>query len=106
MNMSYEKKSRDIVDRRICRPSSVISWRMTCGRQSQGKAQKDDVETGEVIPLYAENVKEAYQKELKEYVKHLSQMCLQYRIKYVPVDIKENFDKILTTYLVERQKFK
>ncbi|PZW43804.1 uncharacterized protein DUF58 [Mesonia algae] len=65
-----------------------------------------DVETGEVIPLYAENVKEAYQKELKEYAKHLSQMCLQYRIKYVPVDIKENFDKILTTYLVERQKFK
>ncbi|MDQ7917199.1 DUF58 domain-containing protein [Mesonia sp. MT50] len=65
-----------------------------------------DVETGEVIPLYAENVKEEYQKEVKRYMKHLAQMCLQYRIKYVPVNIHDNFNKILTTYLIERQKFK
>jgi len=65
-----------------------------------------DVETGEVIPLYSENVKEQYQKEVKAYINHLSQTCLQYRIKYVPVDIHENFDKVLISYLIERQKFK
>ncbi|MDR6299427.1 DUF58 domain-containing protein [Mesonia maritima] len=64
-----------------------------------------DVETGESINLYADNVKENYQKEIKKYFAELKMRCMQYGIKYVPVDIHENFNKILTTYLIERQKF-
>lgn len=64
-----------------------------------------DVETGETVDLYADNIKENYAKAIKEYFADIRLKCIQYQIKYVPVDIKEGFDKILTTYLVERQKF-
>lgn len=64
-----------------------------------------DVETGEKIDLYAENIKEVYSKKLKLYLKDIELACAKYQIKYVPVDISENFDKILNTYLVERQRF-
>lgn len=65
----------------------------------------EDVETGEHIDLYAENIKENYEKAVQEYFKMLRLKCAQYRIKYVPADITGNFNKILTTYMIERQKF-
>jgi uncharacterized protein (DUF58 family) len=64
-----------------------------------------DVETGEHVNLYADNIKESYEEAVSNYFNDLKLKCGQYRIKYVPVDIKEHFNKILTTYLVERQKF-
>ncbi len=64
-----------------------------------------DVETGDHVDLYAENVKEAYEKELQGYFLQLKLKCAQYKIKYVEVDIREDFSKILNTCLVERQKF-
>ncbi|PKA82628.1 uncharacterized protein DUF58 [Ulvibacter sp. MAR_2010_11] len=64
-----------------------------------------DVETGEHVNLYADNIKESYEEAVQNYFTELQLKCGLYRIKYVPVDIKERFNKILTTYLVERQKF-
>lgn len=64
-----------------------------------------DVETGEHLNLYADNIKGNYKKAVSEYFKALEMKCGQYRIKYVRADINEGFNKILTTYLVERQKF-
>ena len=64
-----------------------------------------DVETGEHVNLYADNIKENYEEAVQRYFTDLELRCAQYRIKYVPVDINEHFNKILTTYLVERQKF-
>jgi uncharacterized protein (DUF58 family) len=64
-----------------------------------------DVETGEHVILYADNIKENYEEAVQNYFTDLELRCAQYRIKYVPVDINEHFNKILTTYLVERQKF-
>ena len=64
-----------------------------------------DVESGEVINLFAENVKEEYEKNIKKYFKNLSMNCAQNKIKYVPVNVGANFEKILTTYLVEKQMF-
>ncbi|MFT4698626.1 MAG: hypothetical protein ACI9SJ_001779 [Flavobacteriaceae bacterium] len=64
-----------------------------------------DVETGDHINLYAENIKENYEVAVKSYFNELKLRCGQYRIKYVPVDIKESFNSILTTYLIERQNF-
>ncbi len=64
-----------------------------------------DVETGEHINLYADNIKEQYEEAVQEYFHELQLRCAQYRIKYVLTDINESFNKILTTYLVERQKF-
>ncbi|MGB6269171.1 MAG: DUF58 domain-containing protein [Olleya sp.] len=64
-----------------------------------------DVETGEYVNLYADQVKENYEKAVVSYFDELKMKCLQYKIKYVGADINLSFDKILTTYMVERQKF-
>lgn len=64
-----------------------------------------DVESGEQIDLFSDTIKDAYQKEVKAYFKELKLRCLRYQIKYVPVDIQQGFDKILSTFLIERKKF-
>ncbi|MBF8148785.1 DUF58 domain-containing protein [Winogradskyella sp. F6397] len=64
-----------------------------------------DVETGDHINLYADNIKENYEKAVKEYFADLKIKCGQYRIKYVEADINAGFSSILTTYMIERQKF-
>lgn len=64
-----------------------------------------DVESGEIINLYADNVKEEYEKRLNDYIKKIESTCSQNKIKYVSVDVGSNFEKIITTYLVEKQKF-
>lgn len=64
-----------------------------------------DVETGEHINLYAENIKDNYKEAVRTYFETIKLKCGQYRIKYVEADINKKFDNILTTYMVERQKF-
>jgi len=64
-----------------------------------------DVETGYHINLYADTMKVSYEEAVSKYFNDLKLKCGQYKIKYVPTDINESFNKILTTYLVERQKF-
>lgn len=64
-----------------------------------------DVETGQEINLFAENIKEVYEKKVTDYHKLIANTCMQYQIHYVPVSVDEGFEKILTTYLVEKQKF-
>ena len=64
-----------------------------------------DVETGEEVNLFAENMKENYEKVVKNYFENISNTCSAYKIKYVPVSVDEKFEKIMTTYLVEKQKF-
>jgi uncharacterized protein (DUF58 family) len=64
-----------------------------------------DVETGEEVSIYADNVKEEYEKRAEAYFKNLALSCAKNQIKYVPVNVGDNFEKILTTYLVEKQNF-
>lgn len=64
-----------------------------------------DLETGDSINVFAENIKTEYEKKVKTYFETISNTCAMYKIKYVPVSIDENFEKILTTYLIEKQKF-
>jgi uncharacterized protein (DUF58 family) len=64
-----------------------------------------DVETGDFLNVYPDNIKENYEKAVSNYFKELKLKCAQYRIKYVEADINAGFSKILTTYLIERQKF-
>ncbi len=64
-----------------------------------------DVETGAFINLYADNIKENYERAVNIYFNNIKLKCGQYKIKYVEANINESFDKILTTYMLERQKF-
>jgi len=64
-----------------------------------------DLETGEQINIFADSIKEAYEEKVSAYFKSLALTCAQNKIKYVPVAVEESFEKILTTYLVEKQMF-
>tara|TARA_R110002126_G_scaffold31767_2_gene101879 strand:- start:45 stop:974 length:930 start_codon:yes stop_codon:yes gene_type:complete len=64
-----------------------------------------DVETGEHLDLYADNIKEAYHKQTSAYIADIKMKCAQYKIKYVDIDIKSDFSTVLNTFLVERNKF-
>lgn len=64
-----------------------------------------DVESGETVNLFAENIKEVYEKNVEAYFKKVAMTCAQNKIKYFPVNVGANFEKILTTYLVEKQMF-
>lgn len=63
-----------------------------------------DIETGEEVNLFAENIQENYTKLVDSYFKELKNKCLQYKISYVPVDIQEGFHKVLARYFLSRQK--
>ncbi|MCF8322819.1 MAG: DUF58 domain-containing protein [Flavobacterium sp.] len=64
-----------------------------------------DLETGEEVTLFADNVKQEYEKGVNNYFKKLALTCSQNKIKYIPVSVSDGFEKILTAYLVEKQKF-
>jgi len=64
-----------------------------------------DVESGEQISLFASNVQENYSIAVKKYFDKISLSCSRYRIRYVPVAVEDSFDKIMLTYLAEKQKF-
>ena len=64
-----------------------------------------DVETGDEVAIFADNVKVEYEKQVESYFKKLALTCAQNRIKYIPVSVDESFEKILMTYLVEKQNF-
>ena len=64
-----------------------------------------DVETGEEVAIFADSVKEEYEKQVKSYFKKLALTCSQNQIKYIPVSVNESFEKVLMTYLVEKQNF-
>ncbi|PKP25294.1 MAG: DUF58 domain-containing protein [Bacteroidetes bacterium HGW-Bacteroidetes-2] len=64
-----------------------------------------DVETGDFLDVYPDTIKENYEKAVSAYFSELKLKCAQYRIKYIEADVNQDFSKILTTYLIERQKF-
>lgn len=65
-----------------------------------------DVETGASIDLYPDEVKHLYKEEVKKYVNKIKLQCQRYKIQYVSVNVRDNFDAVLQAYLLERKKFK
>jgi len=64
-----------------------------------------DVESQKKIDLYPEQVKENYQNLAQSFKSELLQKCRQYQIKYVDADINKGFEKVILTYLLEKQNF-
>jgi len=62
-----------------------------------------DVETGEEVNLFSENIQEQYTELIDSYFIELKNKCLQYKIDYVPVDIQIGFNQVLTSYFLSRQ---
>ena len=65
-----------------------------------------DLETGEEINVFSQNIQEKYTALMGAYFNDLKNKCLQYKIAYLPVDIHNGFHEILTAYLISRKKIK
>ena len=65
-----------------------------------------DLETGAKIDLYSHQIQKDYAEKMSEFIQEIKLNCSKYRIRYVEADIQNNFEKILSTYLVEKQKLK
>lgn len=65
-----------------------------------------DLESGAEVTLFSNNVQEQYQAGVQAYFRKVAQTCMQNKIKYVPVYVGPDFEKILTTYLIEKQSFR
>jgi hypothetical protein len=63
-----------------------------------------DVETGERINVFAQNYREDYKKMMEKFFNQLKMKCMQYKIEYIPVDIHDGFEKVLSAYLLKRQQ--
>ena len=62
------------------------------------------VETNEEVKLNPVEVRNEFSNVSKKHLEKIKLKCLQYKIDLVEVDINEGFDKILTSYLLKRQK--
>lgn len=63
-----------------------------------------DLERGEKIKLTPSQVKESYHKAVSEFLHHLKLRCGQLKIDLVEADIRDDLDKILTSYLIKRTR--
>ncbi len=64
-----------------------------------------DLETNIEINVFADNIQEEYEKKVKDYFQEIALTCAQNKIKYVPVAVSDDFEMVLTTYLIEKQMF-
>ena len=64
-----------------------------------------DLETGEEVSVFAEGIKEEYEHSVTDYFKKIALSCAKNRIKYVAVNVGIDFEKIITSYLIEKQSF-
>lgn len=68
-----------------------------------GDVEMTDPETGEVIRLNADGIRQQYLKQLDEFRGFYMQQCSQARIDYVALSTDMPFDKALTKYLLSRK---
>ena len=64
----------------------------------------EDIETGQEIRLQPAQVRAQYQAAMRQFEDELALRCGQLKIDFVPVDVREPFDKVLHAYLVKRGK--
>jgi uncharacterized protein (DUF58 family) len=63
-----------------------------------------DLETGEMIRLKPQEIREEYTKVMKKLVDDLKLKCGQFQIDIIEADINEDFRHVLHSYLIKRGK--
>jgi uncharacterized protein (DUF58 family) len=63
-----------------------------------------DVETREELKFNPSQIKEIYTQRMNEYFQDLAIKCGQLKIDFIQADISDDFDKILSAYLIKRGK--
>ncbi len=65
-----------------------------------------DMETNEELKLHPAQIKDSYISQVNAYFQDLAIKCGQLKIDFIEADIKEDFNKILSAYLIKRVKMK
>lgn len=65
-----------------------------------------DLETNERIRINPYDVKESYVKDLRTFYNDIKLKCNQFKIDFIEADINEDFNKVLSSYLIKRSKMK
>ncbi|MCK5210599.1 MAG: DUF58 domain-containing protein [Cyclobacteriaceae bacterium] len=65
-----------------------------------------DLETREELKLHPSQIKEAYVEKVNTYFQDLAIKCGQFKIDFITADISDDFDKVLSAYLIKRKKMK
>ncbi|MDR2962423.1 MAG: DUF58 domain-containing protein [Bacteroidales bacterium] len=63
-----------------------------------------DMETGEVIKILPNTIREQYAHKMQHIVQELQTVCTQYHIDYIKADINSSFDTVLLNYVIKRNK--
>jgi uncharacterized protein (DUF58 family) len=63
-----------------------------------------DLETEEQLKLHPSQIKETYVKKVNEYFQDLAIKCGQFKIDFINADISDDFDKVLSAYMIKRSK--
>lgn len=66
----------------------------------------EDIETGERVKLFPNEVREHYTRELSRYYTELRNKCAQYKIDFVECDVSKPVDQVLLPFLVKRQRMR
>lgn len=65
-----------------------------------------DLESGERLKLNPGNVKEDYKRAADHFHKALKLRCNQYKIDFIEADVQSDFNVILQTYLIKRERMR
>ncbi len=63
-----------------------------------------DVETGEMVKVHSNQVREIYLEKMNKFHHDLKLRCAQYKIDFIEADINEGYRQVLLPYLIKRQK--
>lgn len=63
-----------------------------------------DLETREELKLHPSQIKETYVDKVRNYFHDLAIKCGQFKIDFIHADIRDDFDKVLSTYMIKRSK--
>lgn len=65
-----------------------------------------DIESGEELKLYPDDVKEMYLNRMNSFRNALKLKCSQYHIDFVEADARKDFNQILVPFLVKRKNMR
>ena len=63
-----------------------------------------DLETNERIRINPYDVKDSYVRDLRNFYNDIKLKCNQFKIDFIEADINEDFNKVLSAYLIKRSK--
>lgn len=65
-----------------------------------------DIESNTQLKLNPGQIREQYKKHMQTYYQELKMRCMQLKVDFVEANIEHDFEKVLTSYLIKRNKMR